>query len=136
MQNDYQKPNHPKAPRLIRTDKDDPQNIVKVAGRSVRMKCRFAGEPEPEVRWLLNGGNVERIHSDYMEMNSTDLYLENLAPSDDGLYSCVAENSHGTSSYTYHLSVTRKFSANNLQSFLMGKSYFQRFNQVDRSWFG
>ena len=90
--------------------KDEPQLIAKTSGRSVRMKCRFQGDPKPQVTWQKDGHPfVERDTSDEFGTNRTDLYIENLMPKDSGEYTCLAKNKFGEAQFTYKLLVHSKY---------------------------
>ncbi|RWS01419.1 Fibroblast growth factor receptor 3-like protein, partial [Dinothrombium tinctorium] len=86
-------------------------------GQAVTFVCQAAGEPSPKYTWLKDDGQFYRANGNEFELKSNgDLYLENLSPSDEGNYTCVAANEHGTIEVSYRLE---------LEDFLAHKPIFE-----------
>ena len=63
-----------------------------VEGSSVNISCTATGKPDPEVSWIRNG----QIKSSGRRI--AYLNLDQIKRTDDGLYTCTANNSAGTKS--------------------------------------
>lgn len=76
--------------------------LVKPTGSTVRLTCRGAGNPVPEVHWLKNSTPVAqgRPH--------TTLKITDIAEEDSGSYTCVASNRIGQVNFTYVVQVIGK----------------------------
>uniref|UniRef100_A0A3P9MHC2 Contactin 1 n=1 Tax=Oryzias latipes TaxID=8090 RepID=A0A3P9MHC2_ORYLA len=49
------------------------------------MSCKASGKPEPKIRWLKNGHQIDE----------KDVHFRNLTLDNSGMYQCIAENRHG-----------------------------------------
>ena len=61
-----------------------------IEGSSVNISCRATGKPDPDVSWIRNG----QIKSS--GRNTANLNFDQINRTDDGLYTCKANNSAGT----------------------------------------
>ena len=75
----------------------EPTSAVIPPGGSLTLSCRVH-PPESVVRWLFNGDFVENENSYGLRVEGTDLVIPSMAAdnSDNGVYQCLAQNSHGT----------------------------------------
>ena len=75
----------------------EPTSAVIPPGGSLTLSCHVH-PPDSVVRWLFNGDFVENENSYGLEIEGTDLVIPSMAAdnSDNGVYQCSAQNSHGT----------------------------------------
>ncbi|XP_041962471.1 neural cell adhesion molecule 1 isoform X1 [Alosa sapidissima] len=74
------------------------QSEVKVKpGEMVAVSCNISGHPMPSLQWIKKGpdGNTGFSSSGRIKVQGSDLIIEKVAPSDGGLYSCIANSSSG-----------------------------------------
>ena len=64
-----------------------------IEGSSVNISCTATGKPHPEVSWIRNG----QIKSSGRKI--AYLNFDQIKRTDDGLYTCTANNSAGTKSH-------------------------------------
>ena len=64
-----------------------------IEGSSVNISCTATGKPDPEVSWVRNG----QIKSSGMKI--AYLNFDKIKRTDDGLYTCSANNSAGTKTH-------------------------------------
>uniref|UniRef100_A0A672JP42 Ig-like domain-containing protein n=1 Tax=Salarias fasciatus TaxID=181472 RepID=A0A672JP42_SALFA len=69
-------------------------------GETLTLECRASGVPTPQLSWLKDGVPLKG--------SDTRLQLPDVAPSDAGLYSCVASNQAGSSTKSFNLTVLGK----------------------------
>lgn len=65
-----------------------------------RLTCTILGNPEPRVYWMKDDQKLDASDNRYrMRYENGMAYLElhDAFPEDAGIYTCVAENTHGTS---------------------------------------
>lgn len=76
-----------------------PEQTNSPEGACKRFECKVIGYPRPSVRWYKDGENIT-THRRYKFDNTPDgcfvLIIEKVAPTDQGVYECRAENSEGT----------------------------------------
>ncbi|KMR05376.1 myosin light chain smooth muscle [Lasius niger] len=76
-------------------------NRVVETGMRIRLTCTVLGNPEPRVYWTRDGEKLDvsdgRCKTRY-ENGMAYLELYDALPGDAGIYTCVAENTHGISS--------------------------------------
>lgn len=66
-----------------------------------RLTCTVVGNPEPRVHWTKDGERLDASSGRYkarFENGMAYLELHDALPEDAGVYACVADNTHGTSS--------------------------------------
>ncbi|XP_067210466.1 uncharacterized protein [Linepithema humile] len=76
-------------------------NRVVGVGMRIRLTCTVLGNPEPRVYWTKDDQKLDATAGRYkMRYENGMAYLElhDALPADAGIYTCVAENAHGTSS--------------------------------------
>lgn len=73
-----------------------------------RLTCTVLGNPEPRVHWTKDGEKLNASSNRYKtrcENGMVYLELHDALPEDAGMYTCVAENTHGTSTCESSLKV-------------------------------
>ncbi|QQP41481.1 Roundabout, partial [Caligus rogercresseyi] len=73
-----------------------PTDITALAGDDVLLSCQAHGDPYPDVQWHRRGPDID-IHKAKI--------LENVHPSDEGVYICEATNVRGSISSSAKLSI-------------------------------
>lgn len=72
----------------------EPQDVVALLGKKVVFQCSVDGEPDPNVLWRREDGKMPIGRARIADDKS--LIIENVQPSDEGIYICTAENLVGT----------------------------------------
>ncbi|ESO99774.1 hypothetical protein LOTGIDRAFT_58816, partial [Lottia gigantea] len=74
--------------------------IEAVEGKPVQFRCVVTGEPQPDIKWLLDGEPIEDTKFErIIESDGTCiLHIPETYPEDEGEYECVAINDFGTAS--------------------------------------
>ncbi|XP_063315398.1 myosin light chain kinase, smooth muscle-like [Pelobates fuscus] len=81
---------------------------AEVVGSSACLQCNIEGFPDPEVLWFHDDSPVQessRFQIDYEDTGSCSLVISNVSPSDSGIYTCRALNSHGEAECSAKLTV-------------------------------
>ncbi|XP_058650846.1 myopalladin isoform X2 [Onychostoma macrolepis] len=76
-----------------------------------RLDCKVSGLPHPEIMWLLNGKPIypDLTHRMLVRENGIhSLVIDPLTQADDGMYTCIASNKAGQSSFCLELRVVEK----------------------------
>ena len=76
-----------------------------VQGSLVTLTCEARGVPPPTLTWLKDGQPLSLHRNLLLDGRETRLQLPDVAPSDGGLYSCVASNQAGSSTKSFNLTV-------------------------------
>uniref|UniRef100_A0A4W3HZ23 Myosin light chain kinase, smooth muscle n=1 Tax=Callorhinchus milii TaxID=7868 RepID=A0A4W3HZ23_CALMI len=76
-------------------------------GQDFVLQCAVKGTPMPHVTWLVNEKPIQYAHSTF-ENGVAKLSVQDALPEDDGIYTCVAENSSGRVSCSAKVSVQEK----------------------------
>ncbi|KAM3729101.1 Hemicentin-2 [Dirofilaria immitis] len=79
------------------------QNLRVVQGNQVIMHCPVQGNPKPKIKWLYNGKPI--INDRAMIIGETDLLIQGSKQSDNGRYTCLAENEAGILNTNYELEI-------------------------------
>ncbi|XP_018917016.2 roundabout homolog 2 [Bemisia tabaci] len=79
-------------PYLIRGPKDE----TVLAGGTVEFQCNVGGDPLPDVLWKRSAGGGNMPLSRVLILEDRSLRLRDVAPEDEGEYSCLADNSVGS----------------------------------------
>ncbi|KAM5234695.1 neural cell adhesion molecule L1-like protein isoform 2-T14 [Hipposideros larvatus] len=75
---------------------EKPQSGVYSTGSSVILLCEAEGEPEPTIRWRVNGLPIEKNpFADHVPF-PREISFTNLQPNHSAVYQCEASNAHGT----------------------------------------
>ncbi|XP_011705986.1 PREDICTED: titin-like [Wasmannia auropunctata] len=75
-------------------------NRVVGVGMRTKLACTVLGNPEPRIHWMKDEQKLDVSDNHYrMRYENGMAYLElpDASPEDAGIYTCVAENAHGTS---------------------------------------
>ena len=93
---------------IIANQTGRPPLIQVLVDRTTTLFCRTTALPPANITWFKDGVRVDRVlsSSDYQLVNG-DMELVFLQLEDEyrGLYTCVADNGIGNSSYTVELDV-------------------------------
>ncbi|CAO4383374.1 unnamed protein product [Caenorhabditis nigoni] len=79
-----------------------PKNTTAAVGAVIELRCSAAGPPNPVITWAKDGKLIE---NDKTEIAYSHLKLELNSTSDSGEYSCLAQNSVGTSTVSAFVTV-------------------------------
>uniref|UniRef100_A0A803V9X1 Myosin light chain kinase, smooth muscle n=1 Tax=Ficedula albicollis TaxID=59894 RepID=A0A803V9X1_FICAL len=73
-------------------------------GQDFVLQCCVGGIPVPHITWLLNDQPIQYAHSTF-EDGVAKLTVQDALPEDDGIYTCLAENSTGQASCSAQVTV-------------------------------
>ncbi|XP_021046414.1 neural cell adhesion molecule L1-like protein isoform X2 [Mus pahari] len=76
--------------------KKKPESAVYSTGSSGILLCEAEGEPQPTIKWRLNGLPIEKHPFPGDVMSPREISFTNLQPNHTGVYQCEASNIHGT----------------------------------------
>ncbi|XP_077070839.1 neural cell adhesion molecule 1 isoform X3 [Siphateles boraxobius] len=76
----------------------DPSKLTIIPGETGSVLCNATGHPTPTVQWVKKATQKKMTSVD-----GSVLILENVVPSDGGLYSCIASNTAGTTTEDFQL---------------------------------
>ncbi|KAA8592798.1 hypothetical protein FQN60_018253 [Etheostoma spectabile] len=79
--------------------------VTVVRGSLVTLTCEARGVPPPTLTWLKDRQPLSLHRNLLLDGQETRLQLPDVAPSDAGLYSCVASNQAGSSTKSFNLTV-------------------------------
>ncbi|TKS79048.1 Hemicentin-2 [Collichthys lucidus] len=79
--------------------------VTIVQGSLVTLTCEAHGVPPPTLTWIKDGQPLSLHRNLLLDGQETRLQLPDVAPSDAGLYSCVASNQAGSSTKSFNLTV-------------------------------
>ncbi|XP_034041079.1 myopalladin-like [Thalassophryne amazonica] len=88
-----------------------PGDMLAHEGRLCRVDCKVSGLPNPELMWLLNGRPIypDLYHKMLVRENGIhSLVIDPVTKSDGGMYTCIASNKAGQSSFSLELKVVEK----------------------------
>ncbi|KAM9858177.1 hemicentin-1 [Aulostomus maculatus] len=79
--------------------------VTVVQGSLVTLTCEARGVPPPTLTWMKDGQPLSLHRNLLLDGQETRLQLPDVAPSDAGLYSCVASNQAGSSTKSFNLTI-------------------------------
>ncbi|XP_028312888.1 hemicentin-1 [Gouania willdenowi] len=79
--------------------------VTVVQGSLVTLTCEARGIPPPTLSWMKDGQPLSLHRNLLLDGEETRLQLPDVAPSDAGLYSCVASNQAGSSTKSFNLTI-------------------------------
>uniref|UniRef100_A0A3P8SNR4 Uncharacterized protein n=1 Tax=Amphiprion percula TaxID=161767 RepID=A0A3P8SNR4_AMPPE len=79
--------------------------VTVVQGSLVTLTCEARGVPPPTLTWMKDGQPLSLHRNLLLDGQETRLQLPDVAPTDAGLYSCVASNQAGSSTKSFNLTV-------------------------------
>ncbi|XP_072414067.1 myopalladin isoform X2 [Chiloscyllium punctatum] len=88
-----------------------PGDMIAHEGQICRLDCKVSGLPNPDLMWLLNGKPIlpDATHKMLVRENGIhSLLIDHLTAGDTGIYTCIATNKAGQSSFSLELSVVAK----------------------------
>ena len=68
-----------------------PHDMSAPKGTTIQMACRAEGSPTPTIKWLKDGHEMSSPRFNVRPDGS--LVVQNVSEEDEGMYSCIAENS-------------------------------------------
>ncbi|XP_043117245.1 neural cell adhesion molecule 1 isoform X2 [Puntigrus tetrazona] len=75
-----------------------PPELAVIPGETGSVICNATGHPTPTIQWFRKTANEKM-----MNVEGSEMTLENVMPSDGGLYSCIASSAAGTTSRDFKL---------------------------------
>lgn len=79
-------------------------------GETLTLSCSVTGDPEPQILWAKNGNAISS--SEIMDLKYKNgvatLTINEVFPEDEGVYSCTATNSIGSTETKSKLTIKRK----------------------------
>ncbi|XP_071806163.1 roundabout homolog 2-like isoform X3 [Asterias amurensis] len=92
-----------------------PSNQTLIVGTVALLTCETAGNPAPSVRWTKDGAPLQAdSNSRFTVLDTGRLQISGLSINDSGLYSCVASNDSGQTSWTASLRVIERHQASDI----------------------
>ena len=82
-----------------------PKSVKTVEGKPASFKIVFGGKPQPDIKWLFNGNEVEEGAEVKTETNKSSLSIKSCSMEDAGIYSCEITNKAGSTTCNVELSV-------------------------------
>ncbi|XP_065135800.2 immunoglobulin-like and fibronectin type III domain-containing protein 1 isoform X1 [Paramisgurnus dabryanus] len=84
----------------------DPEDLMVVrSGNSIRIKINYEASPQPVIRWLKNGEPVSPLNQIFNTDGTSTLVIPSSKYSDSGVYTIVAKNSSGQTSFDIEVRV-------------------------------
>uniref|UniRef100_A0A674DLG5 Fibroblast growth factor receptor n=1 Tax=Salmo trutta TaxID=8032 RepID=A0A674DLG5_SALTR len=99
------------APQWATPDKMEKRLHAVPASKTVKFRCQATGNPTPTLRWYRNGKEFrkdQRIGGFKLRDHMWTIIMESVVPSDEGNYTCLVENKHGSLTHTYQLDVVER----------------------------
>ena len=88
-----------------------PVDLEVEEGEVTRLDCKVKGHPVPDIRWLCDGRQLfdDRFHRILVNEDGIhSLVFESPAPSDSGMYTCLASSRGGETSFSAKFTVKRQ----------------------------
>lgn len=92
-------------PPVIEGDADTIQNRQVVAGNSLTLECKAAGNPPPLLTWLKDGVPVKASNNLHFVSGGKKLEILNAIEADRGQYICVATSIAGEEEIKYEVDI-------------------------------
>ncbi|XP_009996158.1 PREDICTED: hemicentin-1 [Chaetura pelagica] len=92
-------------PPVIEGDADTAQNRQVVAGNSLTLECKAAGNPPPLLTWLKDGVPVKASDNLHIVSGGKKLEILNAVEADQGQYLCVATSIAGEQEIKYEVEI-------------------------------
>lgn len=83
------------------------QNILIIQGEDYSITCEASGSPYPSIKWA----KVHDFMPENVHISGNVLTIYGARFENRGVYSCVAENDHGSDLSSTSIDIERKFSA-------------------------
>lgn len=87
---------------------DGPLEKKVVVSKTLVLECEAAGHPPPSLTWLKDGSPVKAGENLRLLEQGRKMEIVNAAPSDSGLYVCVATSIAGEMEINYDVEVLGK----------------------------
>ncbi|XP_022095861.1 roundabout homolog 1-like isoform X2 [Acanthaster planci] len=91
-----------------------PSNQTLIVGTVALLTCETAGNPAPSVRWTKNGAPLHASDTRFTVLDTGRLQISGLFLEDSGMYSCIATNSSGQTSWRAYLRVIERSEASDI----------------------
>jgi len=79
--------------------------IPKPTGSTAEMRCPARGRPNPTIRWLKDGKPLVERFLGAIDKRRWSIKLPHLIMEDNGNYTCIVQNKHGSINRTFYLDV-------------------------------
>lgn len=74
---------------------EGPEDVEVQLGETAVFRCRVAGDPQPNVKWMRDSNEVSDDDERYFIEEDGSLVISDVSESDAGQYECVAHNDMG-----------------------------------------
>ncbi|XP_050301684.1 peroxidasin isoform X2 [Anthonomus grandis grandis] len=114
-----------------------PYNIEAFIGSTIELPCRAQGDPNPGITWQKDGARMQRTGRFKIGLTG-NLYIYKVAPEDQGIYECLAQNVHGRDSATGYLTVkedpaVRTGAISNIGDKFIKIAFTEASNEIDKA---
>ena len=96
-------------PQFVDRPSEHRTEIKQVRGKSVKLKCRASGKPNPKITWHRNDRKLGRSQQQHLTRKGWTLAFDNLLMTDAGKYTCRVKNRFGTISRIFYVRVAREY---------------------------
>ncbi|KAH7713692.1 Protein HIM-4 b [Aphelenchoides avenae] len=80
-------------------------DVRAIEGERARLECKFEGNPEPQISWMYGGRPLADMNNFILSPRGETMMILKTKRSDAGTYSCVLENSAGTTEAPFTVTV-------------------------------
>lgn len=93
----------------VRLNEPEEKEVLGKSWDSINLKCEYTdADPRPAVTWFVNHTQIKGDSKKY-QVESNNLVVRNLSPSDQGSYKCILSNGFfEDKSLLFHLTVFGK----------------------------
>lgn len=88
----------------------DIKSLTRTVNSFVDLKCPARGQPMPNITWLKDDQPFVTSKMGNINKKGWKLTIGDLVPDDEGRYTCVVSNQHGSINWTYNVEVIQRLS--------------------------